>query len=271
MSQKELEIILSRHLASRLAMPILIVDSQSVLLFFNEPAERILGRRFEEEVQAAVWATVCVITDEAGNLLPPDSNPLLVALATGRPAHGRFWIHSLDGVQRHIETVTLPINGQSGRFLGGMALFWEVGADSFAAAQVDENSVSHPSKTIELILARQLASCLAIAMMIYDLQGTLIFYNESAELILGERFDETGEILVVDLARLYNPTDEKGRPLGDRSPTRTAHFQRRPAHKRFWIRGRDGVRRSVEVSAFPLIDPTDRFLGVIGLMWEVSH
>jgi len=45
---KDIEVILSRHLASCLAMPIFIVDPVGNLLFYNEPAELILGRRFEE-------------------------------------------------------------------------------------------------------------------------------------------------------------------------------------------------------------------------------
>ncbi len=273
MAQKEVEIILSRHLASCLAMPILIVDPQALLLYYNEPAEKVLGRRFDEtaEVPAAVWSTVCLLTDEAGHPLPPDSNPVLAALASCRPAHGRFWIHSLDGVRRHIEVVAVPISGQSGRFLGAMTLFWEIREPPSAAERVDEEPGPGQSRTIELILARQLASYLALPIMIFDSLGTLIFYNEPAESILGERFEETGEIQVVDLAGLYDPTDHKGRPIGDRSPARTAHFKRRPAHHRFWIWGRDGVRRHIEASAFPLIGRSGRFLGVMELFWEKSE
>ena len=46
--QHEIEVILARHLAEYLAMPMFIVDPQGSLLFFNEPAEGILGIRYEE-------------------------------------------------------------------------------------------------------------------------------------------------------------------------------------------------------------------------------
>src|SRR5206468_1146467 len=37
------------------------------------------------------------------------------------------------------------------------------------------------------------------------------------------------------------------------------------------IRGLDGVRRHIAVSAFPLIGQGDRFLGVISVFWEVGE
>ena len=45
---------------------------------------------------------------------------------------------------------------------------------------------------IEIILNRQLADCLSIPVFITDTKGTLIYYNEPAEEILGKRYDETG-------------------------------------------------------------------------------
>ena len=40
------------------------------------------------------------------------------------------------------------------------------------------------SKPIQMILARQLASSMATAIMLFDAQGNLVFYNEPAEPIL---------------------------------------------------------------------------------------
>ena len=39
--------ILARQLASSLAMPILLVDTDGTLIYYNEPAEAILDQRFE--------------------------------------------------------------------------------------------------------------------------------------------------------------------------------------------------------------------------------
>lgn len=89
MAQKEIEVILTRQLASYLAMPIIIVDSAGTLLFYNEPAEVILGRRFEEtgELSADEWAQALVITNEQGTPFAPETRPLLIALTEQRPTH----------------------------------------------------------------------------------------------------------------------------------------------------------------------------------------
>ena len=43
-----IEIILSRQLADCLSMPVFITDTVGNLIFYNEPAENLLGTRFEE-------------------------------------------------------------------------------------------------------------------------------------------------------------------------------------------------------------------------------
>ena len=128
MSQKEIEVILARQLVSYLALPVFIVDPQGTLLFYNEPAESVLGRRFEVtgEMRIDEWSTIFKPMDEDGRPIKPDSLPLVIALNERRPAHGRFWIRGLDGVLRHIEVTAVPIIGQAERYLGGIAIFWEV-------------------------------------------------------------------------------------------------------------------------------------------------
>jgi PAS domain-containing protein len=128
MSQKDIEVILTRQLASCLAMPIFIVDPAGTLIFYNESAEKILGLRFEEtgEMPASEWANAYRPMDEDGELLPPESLPLLVTVEKRRPAHGRLWIRGLDNVFRHIDVSSFPLLGQGDRLLGAVAVFWEV-------------------------------------------------------------------------------------------------------------------------------------------------
>jgi PAS domain-containing protein len=127
MSQKEIEIILARHLSSYLAAPIFIADPQGNLLYYNEAAEAILGRRFDEtgEMPLAVWGTIFEPVDKAGNLLPPDQLPLAITLATRRASQGSFWIRGLDNVLRYIEVTAYPLVGQANRYLGAFAIFSE--------------------------------------------------------------------------------------------------------------------------------------------------
>ena len=83
-----IEIILTRQLAEYLSVPLFLVDSKGDLLFYNEPAESILGQRFEETgaMPAEEWSTIFTPVDEQGQPIPPDDLPLMITLS--QPAAG---------------------------------------------------------------------------------------------------------------------------------------------------------------------------------------
>jgi PAS domain-containing protein len=128
MAQQEIETILARHLAEYLAMPIFIVNPAGDLIFYNEPAEMILGTRYNEtgSMPAKEWTTIFHPVDHEGNSIPGDELPLIIALTRRSPAHKNFWIRGLDGELRELEVTAFPVIGQAGRFLGGIAIFWEI-------------------------------------------------------------------------------------------------------------------------------------------------
>lgn len=128
--QKDIEVILMRQLASYLAMPMFVVDSAGNLLYYNEPAEVLLGRRFDEvePMGLEVWSTIFAPADDDGSPLPPEALPLVVALRHRRPAHKTLRITGLDGVARRLEVTAFPLIGQGGRHLGAVATFWGVDA-----------------------------------------------------------------------------------------------------------------------------------------------
>ena len=123
-----IQIILIRQLAGYLSVPLLLVDPKGDLLFYNEPAEAMLGRRFEETgpLPAKTWAMALTPVDEEGRPIPPEDLPLIIALTTQRPAYRRLYIHGLNGVCRHIEVASIPILGLQGEFLGAVSLYWEI-------------------------------------------------------------------------------------------------------------------------------------------------
>jgi PAS domain-containing protein len=127
MAQKPVEIILMRQLASYLAMPIFVVDPAGRLLYYNESAELLLGRRYEDtgEMPLEEWSAIFTPTAEDGSLIPPEALPLVIALEKHQAAHRAFWIRGLDGVRRRIEVTAFPLEGQGRRRLGAVAIFWE--------------------------------------------------------------------------------------------------------------------------------------------------
>jgi PAS domain-containing protein len=127
MSQKAVELILMRQLASSLAMPIFLVDPAGNLLFYNEPAEQLLGSRYDEtgEMSVGQWSSLFTPIGEDGAPLPGEALPLNIALHKHRAAHLAFWIRGLDGLSRKIGATAFPLEGQGGRQLGAVGIFWE--------------------------------------------------------------------------------------------------------------------------------------------------
>jgi PAS domain-containing protein len=127
--ERAVEVILTRQLASYLAMPIFLVDPRGDLLFFNEPAEPILGRRFDETgaVTLEEWSAAFKATYEDGSAMKTQDRPMVIALRKQQAVHRRFFIHGMDGVSRKIEATAFPLVGQSGRRLGAIGMFWELG------------------------------------------------------------------------------------------------------------------------------------------------
>ncbi len=123
-----IQIILTRQLAAYLSVPLFLVDPKGNLIFYNEPAEAILGRRFDETgaMPPEEWSSAFTPIDNEGQPIPPEDLPLMIALTEQRPADKRFHIRGMDGVLRHIEATSIPITGLQGEFLGAASLFWEL-------------------------------------------------------------------------------------------------------------------------------------------------
>ena len=125
-------------------------------------------------------------------------------------------------------------------------------------------------QSVEMILVRQLAGYLLVPVVVVDTAGTVVFYNEPAERILGVRFEETGRISAEEAERLIELSDDPAAdPDEPKRPIIAALQQRRPAHARRWLLRRgDRVRLQVELTAFPVIDQEERLLGAMAMFWE---
>ena len=129
-AQQAIEIILLRQWASYIALPVFIADHEGQLLFYNEPAEALLGRRYDEAgaMPVSELSTIFEAKTESWDALDSGELPLAIALSELRPAHRRFRIKGLDQSWRIIEATAFPIEGQAERHLGAVAIFWEAHA-----------------------------------------------------------------------------------------------------------------------------------------------
>ena len=127
-------------------------------------------------------------------------------------------------------------------------------------------------RSLPLILARELAANLATPMFLIDATGTLVFYNEAAELMLGKSFGEMGEVTANEFGHMLDLANPDGTPLRRRdTPAGVAFYQRAPAHRRVVATTLDGARGTFEVTAYPLFGKTEDMHGVLTVFWAAQE
>jgi PAS domain S-box-containing protein len=126
--QQPLELILLRQLASYLTVPIWMMDEAGNLIFYNEPAERLLGVRFDDAgpIRSEDLVGMFQTTDLDGEPLSQSDLPIVHALTKRVPSYRSLRICALDGQWKEMEVSAVPLEGQGGRFLGAFATLWEL-------------------------------------------------------------------------------------------------------------------------------------------------
>ena len=117
-----------------LSTPSFLVDEGGLLVFYNEAAGALLGRRFEElgQVGQEEWGALFGPFGDDGEPVPYDELPLVSAVRSGRPAHARLTIHSADGGEHAVEASAFPILTAHGS-QGALAMLWTADANGAAA------------------------------------------------------------------------------------------------------------------------------------------
>ena len=125
--QKNVVLILAREFATRLSTPMFIADAEGRLVFYNEPAEEVIGRSFAEsgEMTADTWGALLQIEDLDGNPIPLERRPSGIALLERRASHQAFRMTGLDGVTRIVSATAFPLFGREDELLGLVLIFWE--------------------------------------------------------------------------------------------------------------------------------------------------
>jgi PAS domain S-box-containing protein len=125
--QKSLVLILAREFASQLAMPMFVADAEGNLVFYNEAAERVLGRSFSEvgELSAQEWTEVFQPETLEGTPMTLQEMPAGVAFLERRPTHGSHRIVGLDGEARTVAITAFPLLTQHEEPSGLVCIFWE--------------------------------------------------------------------------------------------------------------------------------------------------
>jgi len=120
---QSLALLLARNLITATLTPAFIVDPNGVMIYFNEAAAQLIGRRFEESgrLTREEWNEIGPV-DEHGRPISSGDLPLTIALREGVPALGRFRIKTDQGALMEVEASANPLIGAAG-FQGAMVSF----------------------------------------------------------------------------------------------------------------------------------------------------
>lgn len=124
--QKHLALILAREFAANLSTPTLIADARGFLVYYNEAAELVVGRRFSEtgETPLDEWVGAFEPRTASAEPLPPERRPARIAFDEHRASHLRYRVTSADGVEREIESTAFPLFARTDEFVGIVVIWW---------------------------------------------------------------------------------------------------------------------------------------------------
>ncbi len=141
--RQDLQLVLARNFIAATLTPAFVTDPEGVMVFFNEAAAQLIGRRFEESgrLTREEWNEIGPV-DEAGHPIASGNLPLTIALREGIPAFGRFRIKTDRGALVEVEASANPIIGDD-VFRGAIVSFvpvWDEGdpAHELAVSAHDE-------------------------------------------------------------------------------------------------------------------------------------
>ena len=127
-------------------------------------------------------------------------------------------------------------------------------------------------QSLELILARQFADSMNMAVFLVDPEGNMLFYNEAAEGILGIRFAETGSMAMKEWLSFFAPSDAKGNliPPEEIPLVETLNTQQ-PAHGSLFLEVKSDKRVHITITSIPIEGKPDRYLGAMALFWKSTQ
>jgi PAS domain-containing protein len=125
-------------------------------------------------------------------------------------------------------------------------------------------------RPVELILARQWCALLTTPVLLFEPDGTLVYFNEAAAALLGRTYGESGGMTRPEWQAAFRMEDSMGEPLshGD-NPLARALDEGEPAQAQIALRGMDGQLRTLQVTSVPLGSLSQTKLGVMALLHEV--
>jgi PAS domain-containing protein len=127
-AERSLPLILAREFASNVATPLAVIDDTGRLIYFNEPAGRIIGSTPAElgELTEEEWHARFRLAHSDGTPAAIEEMASVIARRERRPVHTSLVITTLEGTRRTLAVTAIPLlAGKLGELVGCVVLFWE--------------------------------------------------------------------------------------------------------------------------------------------------
>ena len=127
-AQKPLELILARNLLSSISTPAFLVGEHGALLFYNEAAAAMLGRRFEETgtMPAEEWTSEFGPFGSDDEPIPYDEIPATMALRDEPPVPRQLPDPRLRAATTRRSRPARSRSSAPGGSSGAIVIFWPV-------------------------------------------------------------------------------------------------------------------------------------------------
>ncbi len=125
MANYPVEFILARQLAEYMSTPIAIVDYDGKIIYYNEPAEYILGKKFNEsgEIEYREWDNRFYLEHDRSAPMQVLDIPFISALSNRIILQGEYWMRNFEEVDQKVLIICVPIVGMGHRELGTIVYF----------------------------------------------------------------------------------------------------------------------------------------------------
>jgi PAS domain S-box-containing protein len=241
-----------REILKNLPLPCYAVDEEGFLVFYNEEAARLWGRR--PEIGKEQWSGAFRLFTSEGKELPPSLCAVACALRERRSIHGvEMIVERPDGSRRIVVDHPDPLFDADGNCLG------------VANVQMD---VSQERETQEALrqseaLFRDIADHAPVMVWVTDADERCRFLSETWYEFTGQT-EETG--LGSGWLSAIHPEDREATLV----PCAAAKARREGYRLEYRLLHASGEYRRVLVVANPRFGPKEEFLGYIGSVLDVT-
>jgi PAS domain S-box-containing protein len=239
---------LFHQILSELPVPCFALNEYGYLLFYNEEAARLWGRR--PELGKEQWSGAFRLLTPEGKELPPSLSAVANALRERRSLEGvESTIERPDGTRRLVAEHADPLFDAAGNYIGVVNVQLDI---------TDQRELQETAQQRETLF-RDVADHAPAMMWVTDAEGTCTFLSQTW-------YEFTGQTKEEGWMSAIHPEDREAGLV----PSAAARARREPYRLEYRLLHASGEYRRVLSMATPHFDSKGEFLGYIGSVLDIT-